>query len=866
MDGDIITFGKAVGRGEESVQPIVARVELVYAPVSTNTPDESVTLRSSTPTTLHVSPVSPGQSSTGRYGIHVGSSPFSSSSSSSSDGDGDSMEHDSFSDIEEIPPPNIQAQKPSQNKSESHHGQQAISQSQSQEESSTKATWSTHPVPAIPQMINRVANSLLFHPRTSLPRDHSLWFSEYQTPERDQSQSSSKDTDNRQDKQSSEQDEDYDSRAQEDDRERRLRDTLAQRRAQRQGQGNAPSAATTSRDTHVPSTDDAPVTDTPVVTNDEGQLVMSGDMPLPIPAPVPVLNRLPSMTALIERPLVQLSQYILGGLGADKTKSVDHNTAAVDGPPKTVECNATGTEAQATEQAPVGRHGPEGSDSVVGAAMPDRPITSPPLTSLLPWEECPRPTTKPAQYGMLPSLAAALSPGHGNEHVHAHSDAPGQNGWVRPWYLAQQPPSEGMFIPAPVPRLLPLLSSSAWNIAPQWWDPYVAPPQAPEASLGGGEPDDPSGIPEIHFVPIAAPAPVPYNYGFGRLPVTNMETAERGPAQSPPPMVRGSASPSPGLSYASSRESSPDMSEDADKQTPSQKEREKSEPMDLSSRSNSSVPEPRLRRAEKGEEHLWHSLKHWFETPDDSQHNDGEEDNDEDDEDEDEDEGEQDMDVEAGSIENDTSSQSSSLPRTRSGRPYQLTFVREQAAAHEAEIRRVQEQDRERERERAKEWLSVVEKREAQRRDTERATELHYLRETVSHLQVRTLSSFLHSLLISSIQSDLNSLRIQANAQYTSHSDQLASFDGRIREVDAECGVLCVRVESLGERLEVAQIDVASVNAALDNILSNEEANESGGGNREDDAMDEGKADEADMKALIAGTILFSYFITIHSY
>ncbi len=79
------------------------------------------------------------------------------------------------------------------------------------------------------------------------------------------------------------------------------------------------------------------------------------------------------------------------------------------------------------------------------------------------------------------------------------------------------------------------------------------------------------------------------------------------------------------------------------------------------------------------------------------------------------------------------------------------------------------------------------------------------------------------------MQSDLNLFRAQTNAKLAGHTNQLTAYDGRIREVDAECGVLCVRIESLSERCEVAQIDVASVNVTLDNILESGEAYKEGG-------------------------------------
>ena len=79
-DGDTLTFGKAVGKGDEWVKPVIARVQLLSAnaqpPFTVPSPSSSDKSRSSS----------------GRYGIHD-------SSSSSEDS------YSSYSDIEEIPPP-----------------------------------------------------------------------------------------------------------------------------------------------------------------------------------------------------------------------------------------------------------------------------------------------------------------------------------------------------------------------------------------------------------------------------------------------------------------------------------------------------------------------------------------------------------------------------------------------------------------------------------------------------------------------------------------------------------------------------------------------------------------------------------------
>ncbi len=87
-DGDIITFGKSVGRNEEMVRPVVARVELRYSGPST-TPIKPLVVPD-------ISPSTGNKSHSGRYGLH--------SPSSSSD-DVYSVDSDLYSDIEEIPPP-----------------------------------------------------------------------------------------------------------------------------------------------------------------------------------------------------------------------------------------------------------------------------------------------------------------------------------------------------------------------------------------------------------------------------------------------------------------------------------------------------------------------------------------------------------------------------------------------------------------------------------------------------------------------------------------------------------------------------------------------------------------------------------------
>jgi hypothetical protein len=81
-DGDIVTFGKAVGKGDEWVKPVVARVQLLHA----TAPIMALTVPSP----------SSEKSKSGRYGIHEAGR-----SSSSEDSDSN------YSDIEEIPAPTL---------------------------------------------------------------------------------------------------------------------------------------------------------------------------------------------------------------------------------------------------------------------------------------------------------------------------------------------------------------------------------------------------------------------------------------------------------------------------------------------------------------------------------------------------------------------------------------------------------------------------------------------------------------------------------------------------------------------------------------------------------------------------------------
>lgn len=91
-DGDILIFGKAVGRDKDTVEPVTAHVKLLFAPTTQNAVATPLSVRTSLSPDTAPSEKSPSPGTSGRYGIYVSSD----SSASSSDGD---------SDIEEIPPP-----------------------------------------------------------------------------------------------------------------------------------------------------------------------------------------------------------------------------------------------------------------------------------------------------------------------------------------------------------------------------------------------------------------------------------------------------------------------------------------------------------------------------------------------------------------------------------------------------------------------------------------------------------------------------------------------------------------------------------------------------------------------------------------
>lgn len=95
-DGDVVTFGKAVGKGEECVRPITARVELLYGAQALSSIKPLVVPSSSTNSSPLSSSDRSSNKTTGRYGVH--------SSPSSSD-DSSAPNSDQYSDIEEIPAP-----------------------------------------------------------------------------------------------------------------------------------------------------------------------------------------------------------------------------------------------------------------------------------------------------------------------------------------------------------------------------------------------------------------------------------------------------------------------------------------------------------------------------------------------------------------------------------------------------------------------------------------------------------------------------------------------------------------------------------------------------------------------------------------
>src|ERR1700722_9164811 len=99
-DGDVITFGKMVGKDSQTVSPVVVRVELLYDSPSETVSRLSPLLPTTTPTkSTAESSTESNKSQAGRYGLYTTSS-HNSEASSQSDPD---------SDIEELdgPPPTI---------------------------------------------------------------------------------------------------------------------------------------------------------------------------------------------------------------------------------------------------------------------------------------------------------------------------------------------------------------------------------------------------------------------------------------------------------------------------------------------------------------------------------------------------------------------------------------------------------------------------------------------------------------------------------------------------------------------------------------------------------------------------------------
>ncbi|KAF8151653.1 hypothetical protein B0H34DRAFT_810671 [Crassisporium funariophilum] len=95
--GDVVTFGKSVGKNEECVKPVVARIELLYcgqSSMQSTSPIRPLIVPSNASPSM--SDKSSAKSSSGRYGVHE-SSPSSSDESSFNSG--------IYSDIEEIPAP-----------------------------------------------------------------------------------------------------------------------------------------------------------------------------------------------------------------------------------------------------------------------------------------------------------------------------------------------------------------------------------------------------------------------------------------------------------------------------------------------------------------------------------------------------------------------------------------------------------------------------------------------------------------------------------------------------------------------------------------------------------------------------------------
>jgi hypothetical protein len=101
-NGDIITFGKTVGKGSYLVPPVTARVELLFGDRSEIASITSANTLTRSPVVIPESGPRSRKTSSGRYGLHVPSS-LSSPDGSSDDDSSSKFDHDS--DIEEITSP-----------------------------------------------------------------------------------------------------------------------------------------------------------------------------------------------------------------------------------------------------------------------------------------------------------------------------------------------------------------------------------------------------------------------------------------------------------------------------------------------------------------------------------------------------------------------------------------------------------------------------------------------------------------------------------------------------------------------------------------------------------------------------------------
>ena len=99
-DGDIVTFGKSVGKNEECVKPVVTRIELLYNSTRSTSPIKPLVVPCNSSPSSDKSSV---KSNSGRYGIN--------DTSSSSSSDESSFNSGLYSDIEEIPAPTPSSSK-----------------------------------------------------------------------------------------------------------------------------------------------------------------------------------------------------------------------------------------------------------------------------------------------------------------------------------------------------------------------------------------------------------------------------------------------------------------------------------------------------------------------------------------------------------------------------------------------------------------------------------------------------------------------------------------------------------------------------------------------------------------------------------